>query len=421
MSKDGLVERKHGRAAWVLLAVFGIALAGRGQANEIPREWSFEDIAPGTAVVSSNGVGLYGWEGSPFSPSNHAAEVVSLTPPEPPNGYPLPDEDHNNVMQILGDVAANFNTAQTAGNTNIYIDALVQAGRLSFEPDAPAGAQVAAYFNSNGHLVVRHAIYTNNFGSNFQMWTTLDHTPVDSNEWVRLTIVMDYYTAGPGYAEVEHFYAVLLNGEILDSPKAYISPLLGSSDAYFPTPAGAGQTNMWFIAADSGFGGGSPNNQFFSALEFSGAGFVDDIRVTASLAPPPPCVPGYDCWIQSYYPACPSCRGLGDDPDGDGVTNWEEYLAGTDPTDPDSAFRIVDQRLYTTPTRSNMVVWFGTTNSGVYSPFTMYRATNLMDESYWEPVATDLARDPDGMNIWYDTNPPADRAFYRPSVSTNTP
>lgn len=46
-----------------------------------------------------------------------------------------------------------------------------------------------------------------------------------------------------------------------------------------------------------------------------------------------------DVWEEQYFPggnAHPDA-----DPDGDGLTNLEEYLAGTDPTDPNSLFAIV--------------------------------------------------------------------------------
>jgi hypothetical protein len=33
-------------------------------------------------------------------------------------------------------------------------------------------------------------------------------------------------------------------------------------------------------------------------------------------------------------------QGPDDDPDGDGFTNWQEYVADTDPTDPNSCLRI---------------------------------------------------------------------------------
>lgn len=423
MSKDGMAERNGWQLATAVLALWGMGSAVMAGTNAIPSEWAFEDLAPGTYVVSSNNVGEFGWEGEAFSPSNHAAEVVAMTPPMPPNGYPLPGETHNNVMQILGDVRAAFNTAQTAGATNVFIDAMVQAGRLSFQPDAPEGAQVAAYFNSNGNLVVRHSLYTNGFsiGPDQRMWTELSHAAVDSNDWVRLTITLDYYSAGPGLAEKEHFYSVALNGVLLESDWAYTDVSVGNDDESFPRPANPGESNIWFMCADSGFGSGVPNNQFFTSLEFSGAGHVDDVYIRSSTPPVGPCVPGYDCWIKGFFPACPLCLGTSEDPDDDGVSNWDEYIAGTNPDDITSAFRVVREQYFQSPGQSNLVVWLGSTNSGNFTLFTIHRSTNLLSNVYWVPVASNLARSPSGTNTWYDTNPPSGRAYYRPSLPTNAP
>lgn len=426
MSKECMGGRICWQTARMLVAVAVMGGAAHAGTNTLPSQWSYEGIAPGTFVVSSAGVGAFGWEGTAFSSSNHAAEVVALTPTVPANGYPLPSESHDNSMQVLGDVKVAFDTVQTAGNTNVYIDTMVQAGRLSFSPDAPEGAQVAAYFNSNGLLVVRHTVYTNILFPKQDFvpsrnWTELSHTPVDSNAWVRLTITLDYYGAGPTIAEKEHFFTIALNGTRLESPLAYTDVIIEQSESSFPRQANPGETNVWFMCADSGFGDGVPNNQFFTSLEFSGAGNVDDVHIRATDTPPPPCTPGFGCWIESFYPACPSCRSEGDDPDDDGVSNWEEYLAGTNPSDPDSSFRVVREQYFHTPANSNLVVWLGSTNSGNFSMFTIHRSTNLLSNTYWVPVASNLMRSPTGTNMWYDTNPPAGRAYYRPSLPTNAP
>jgi hypothetical protein len=324
-------------------------------------------------------------------------------------------------MQILGNIMANFNTNQTAGATNVFIDCVVQAGRLSFTPDAPEGAQVAAFFNTNGLLVLRHALYTNGLTTVNRMWTEAVHTPIGSNDWVRLTITMDYYGAG-GFAAGEHFFTVQVDGERVTSVRAYVDPLLDVvNDADFPAPAGPGGTNMWFMCADSGWGDGGaanqPNNQFFSGLEFDGAGTVEDVIVTASgLTPPIPTA--YDIWADDQ--GIPDDKDDPDqDADEDGATNFEEYVAGTDPNDPDSNFRVVNE-VYAA--NSNLVVWLGGLNSSNFTPYMMMRSTNLMEaNSGWWMVASNLARSVTGTNEWLDTAPPTPRAFYQPVLPTNAP
>jgi len=100
------------------------------------------------------------------------------------------------------------------------------------------------------------------------------------------------------------------------------------------------------------------------------------------------------------------------DIDGDGALNWEEYLAGTSPTNPNSVFSILSS---TSMSTSNAISWYATTNSGVTSSIIIHRATNLTS-GIWQPVGTN-SRSPSGTNVWWDVNPPANvPLFYRLSI-----
>jgi len=85
-----------------------------------------------------------------------------------------------------------------------------------------------------------------------------------------------------------------------------------------------------------------------------------------------------------------------DDPDGDGALTWEEYLAGTDPTNGASVFQIMTARIGIDGDFE--LVWYGTTNSGVTTEFVVYRCTNLISGA-WEPVSTNT-RSATGTNTW---------------------
>ena len=99
--------------------------------------------------------------------------------------------------------------------------------------------------------------------------------------------------------------------------------------------------------------------------------------------------------------------------DMDLLLNWEEWATGTDVTNPDSYFSVIDQRTFPA---SNCVRFLGTTNYGVTNYFGMYRSTNLMNPA-WDLIITDtIPRAVDGTNVWYDLTPPAGRAYYRPML-----
>ena len=99
-----------------------------------------------------------------------------------------------------------------------------------------------------------------------------------------------------------------------------------------------------------------------------------------------------------------------EDWDEDGLLSWQEYVAGTDPTNAASRFAVLDQR----QSGDHMIVdWYGTTNWGVTNGFGMYRSTNM---TTWQLIVTGgLERAASGTNTWEDESPPTG-AFYRPMI-----
>jgi len=117
-------------------------------------------------------------------------------------------------------------------------------------------------------------------------------------------------------------------------------------------------------------------------------------------------------WLESY--GITNNRETADisDSDGDGALTWQEYRAGTDPTNALSVFRVFDTDFLGT---SNRITWYGTTNSGVVTDFIIYRTTNLLSPT-WLPVSTN-PRSVTGTNIWWDENAPQGvPLFYRPAL-----
>ncbi|MBA4387855.1 MAG: hypothetical protein C0404_07730 [Verrucomicrobia bacterium] len=118
-------------------------------------------------------------------------------------------------------------------------------------------------------------------------------------------------------------------------------------------------------------------------------------------------------WIQRYYGPVRDYDSLDAvDDDSDGHQNWQEYIVGTDPLDPRSLFRIVEQG---SVGQSNFVKFTGTTNSGVLTDFSMRRMTNLLSSG--EVLSTTVRRidAENGTNTFWDITPPAGvPVFYRP-------
>ena len=115
-------------------------------------------------------------------------------------------------------------------------------------------------------------------------------------------------------------------------------------------------------------------------------------------------------WLQQYdLPTDGSADFL--DTDHDGLNNWQEWIAGTDPTNPSSVLQMLS------PTSTNnppgiVVTWQSAANVNYY----LQRATNLSVQPAFQPLATNLPGLP-GTTSYTDTNTPAPGPyFYRVGV-----
>ena len=190
-----------------------------------------------------------------------------------------------------------------------------------------------------------------------------------------------------------------------------------------------------FIPADRiRFGDTKGDNQYFD-------GILDEARISQVARSPAWMRASYLTVVQnqaftsyqivSNMPSCPYsveyCDFIGrypvadNDPtvdsDGDGATNYEEYIAGTDPNDPQDVFQVLAIDMLD---GSNCIRWMSGTNSGVTTEFVLSRMTNLVDFVF-EEIANGIARDASGTNLFYDTSPPDAATYYRPALPTNEP
>lgn len=105
------------------------------------------------------------------------------------------------------------------------------------------------------------------------------------------------------------------------------------------------------------------------------------------------------------------------DSDGDGMTNWQEYIAETNPNDTNSVFKIRQQ---TVAQGSNTIEWVVFTNSTTppLPPYGIERSTNLIDPTSWGLVVS-VGRSTTLTNTWSEALP-VGPAFYR-IIATNAP
>jgi hypothetical protein len=118
-------------------------------------------------------------------------------------------------------------------------------------------------------------------------------------------------------------------------------------------------------------------------------------------------------WLAGYYSETTDYETVTiEDTDADRFAAWEEWLTGTDPTDPASRFRIVGQGR---EGGTSVVYWLGGT-SGSPDPFMVERRTNLLSPAVWN-FRQSVGKSPTGTNEWRDTNAPPGAVFYRVSVT----
>ncbi|PWU11454.1 MAG: hypothetical protein C5B50_23350 [Verrucomicrobia bacterium] len=112
-------------------------------------------------------------------------------------------------------------------------------------------------------------------------------------------------------------------------------------------------------------------------------------------------------WLQQY--GLPT-DGSADytDADGDGMNNWQEWIAGTNPTNTLSVLQMVSA----TPIATNVVVTWSSVNTRAYS---LARATNLQAPPAFSMAWSNIAGQA-GTTSFMDTNPPAGASFYRVAV-----
>ncbi len=113
----------------------------------------------------------------------------------------------------------------------------------------------------------------------------------------------------------------------------------------------------------------------------------------------------FQIWANTKIPNAAQ-RGQTDDPDGDGQNNYAEFLAGTEPNDASSVFKLTG----ISHEGANLRIYWSSTSNKVYS---VLRTTTLPNFS---TLQTNLSATPP-TNSWLDTNTGSATLFYRAQLN----
>jgi len=152
----------------------------------------------------------------------------------------------------------------------------------------------------------------------------------------------------------------------------------------------------------------------FSNLNYTWNNVTASGSITAQFAENTYANSAPETWIEHFYPATNDYNSAAmSDTDGDGLTAWQEYIAGTDPTNKSSSLAI------TKVTISNgciVISWPSSTN-WTTKPFALQHRESLASGT-WENVDNNIERSNSTNN--YVLGPSGVSGFYR-IVCTNSP
>jgi hypothetical protein len=347
---------------------------------DLPIVESFEPYPVGLALAGTNG-----WSGSANAGVVTALTYAVQTPP----GYPLPAAAHTRVLKVADTLERAVNGVP---GQNVNADFMMQSLRRDPLPTDLSGTEQAAFcVDSNGFLNVWH-LYNDGLAWT-RRWSSLGGTPIPEDQWVRVSVTLDYSSSPSG----DTFFCPRINGSLCPTAYGYKAP--GNLTA--PGP--------WYMCANSpGRGGGGSG--VFSRIALEGHGCIDDVTITtsgfahtgSSMTNGVP-FSWFDRWGVARAPDA--------DYDADGLSAAGEYTAGTDPSDMNSSFRVVaswaDGGLF--------YIQFLGNDSGDSRPFLMEGATNGLAGgwSIADPAIQRVSA-PQTTNTWWAPLLPTGPAFYRP-------
>jgi hypothetical protein len=409
--------------------------------NAIGYAESFERFADGASLR-----GVAGW----FAGYNGDAVVVATNYAMSGRGrYPLPGAEHGRVAVVHAAVTNRFH--RSAGHTNVWIDMIFgpRPWPVNERPPRDTNAQFRICLDSATNLVVWNCPDpARRPGSND--WTCVPRPEAIDRLPFRLTLHGRYAPDEHGYGRFEiyangqrvtnpapHFAFANTNRSFLsglafdgttlvddlcvDSRNPFGLVLIRATAGDNGTIAPAGDV---YVEANGGTNFVITPSAFFHVARL----LVDGTNVGRSRAYVFTNVAGPrairaefaeniatngtpERWLARYFPEATDWRAAAmSDADADRMVAWQEYIAGTDPSRPDSFLR--EMRRGTGP-GAPAVLWRSVSNR----MYAVYRATDLPAPWPVPAVTSGIPAHPSGTNAWQDPRPPGGPTFYRIGVT----
>lgn len=265
----------RGTAQYLLSLLIVLLAAGAAHAaTTIPFADGFELYSVGSAIPTQSDA----WD--PLTPSGLVARADA-------HGYtpapPLPAATHTQVGAFDSVTRLEFTGAN---NTLRYYKQFMVKPVPGDEPKTLSLVGLpdyAFYFNADGQIVIYHTILylpSEDYSTN---WTVLSHAPVNTSEWYKIQVCVDYRTASFQYPNADTMYEKFFQISLNDTP---LSHPIGVQEPKFYRPGngpfpGEDLNGSWFFSPDFSELANSQLREPGDPTGFGmeGVGTVDDLLV----------------------------------------------------------------------------------------------------------------------------------------------
>lgn len=387
---------------FMVMAVAGLTSMAHGQAP-LPYSNDFEGYTAGSSVTNVDN-----WTAS----SAVVAVITNITylntvaMNTPYMGSPIEGGAHAQVLSFDTGSASLTNSYSDA-NAHVVIDTMIQpalAPELIYS-DAITQSQFSISFSTNGVHIWHGMQSGSTYGADYSAWFTMNNssTPVSSGKWARLTVAINYNASPNDGENFNAMFQVLLDGKPLNSPEGHVTADMGAATG-----------GSWMLTARP-----TPPTQI-SKMILSGTGMMDDLTLKTDSTVPSSVTANHGIpynWL-TYMGVVTNGSSSNTlaaaaidtaDFDGDGMPNWQEYFAGTEPTNALSKLVIISQSVDVNGKAT--IKWLNAAHP--LANYSIAMATNLDYSTTWQSISNNIASQAGGTNTLTASGPSNTPAFFR--------